>query len=201
MTAADDGPRVILLAAGSASRFGSPKLLADVHGRPMVVRAIETLLEVVPGHRVVVVIGANADRLEPLVRNQKVAVVINREHADGMASSIRAGLANVPPDCPGVLIALADQVAVTPGDLRRLLDAWRRDPERIAAARHGEIIGVPAIFPTVMFDQLSQLQGDRGAHELLRRTAGQVIDVPMPTAAVDVDTPADLAAVAAAIVR
>ena len=196
MTAADDGPYVILLAAGSASRFGSPKLLADVQGRPMLVRAIESLLEVAPRHRVVVVIGANADRLEPLVHNQKVSVVINHEHADGMASSIRAGLANVPPDCPGVLIALADQVAVTPGDLRCLLDAWRADPERIAAARHGEVVGVPAIFPAAMFDQLAQLQGDRGARELLRRTAGQVIDVPMPTAAVDVDTPADLAAVA-----
>jgi CTP:molybdopterin cytidylyltransferase MocA len=186
---------VILLAAGSASRFGSPKLLADVHGRPMLVRAIETLLEVARQDRIVVVLGANADRLEPLVRGVRVCAVINRDHADGMASSIRTGLTSVPSDSPGVLIALADQLAVTPGDLRRLVEAWREHPERVAAARHGEAVGVPAIFPAPMFDQLAQLQGDRGARDLLKREAGHVTGVPMPTAAVDVDTPADLAAV------
>jgi molybdenum cofactor cytidylyltransferase len=192
---------VILLAAGRASRFGSPKLLADVHGRPMLVRALDTLLEVAREGRIVVVLGANADRLEPLVRGVRVSVVINRGHADGMASSIRTGLASVPPDCRGVMIALADQVSVTPGDLRRLVDAWRENPERVAAARYGDSVGVPAIFPAAMFDQLEKLQGDRGARDLLRREAGQVTGVPMPTAAVDVDTPADLAAVVGTLDR
>jgi molybdenum cofactor cytidylyltransferase len=192
---------VILLAAGCASRFGSPKLLADVHGRPMLVRALDTLLEVAREDRIVVVLGANADRLEPLVRGVRVSVVINRGHADGMASSIRTGLASVPPDCRGVMIALADQVSVTPGDLRRLVDAWRENPERVAAARYGDSVGVPAIFPAAMFDQLEKLQGDRGARDLLRREARQVTGVPMPTAAVDVDTPADLAAVVGTLDR
>jgi molybdenum cofactor cytidylyltransferase len=192
---------VILLAAGRASRFGSPKLLADVHGRPMLVRALDTLLDVAREDRIVVVLGANADRLEPLVRGVRVSVVINRGHADGMASSIRTGLASVPPDCRGVMIALADQVSVTPGDLRRLVDAWRENPERVAAARYGDSVGVPAIFPAAMFDQLEKLQGDRGARDLLRREAGQGTGVPMPTAAVDVDTPADLAAVVGTLDR
>jgi molybdenum cofactor cytidylyltransferase len=172
-----------------------------VHGRPMLVRALDTLLDVAREDRIVVVLGANADRLEPLVRGVRVSVVINRGHADGMASSIRTGLASVPPDCPGVMIALADQVSVTPGDLRRLVDAWRENPERVAAARYGDSVGVPAIFPAAMFDQLEKLQGDRGARDLLRREAGQVTGVPMPTAAVDVDTPADLAAVVGTLDR
>lgn len=185
---------VVLLAAGSASRFGSPKLLADVHGRPMLVRALETLLAVARQDRIVVVLGANADLLEPLALDAKVTVVVNEEHAEGMASSIRAGLTRVPEDCPGVLIALADQVAITAGDMRRLIEAWREQPERIAAAGHGDITGVPAIFPAAMVDQLVRLQGDRGARELLRREAGQVVVVPMSSAAIDVDTPDDLAA-------
>lgn len=195
MTPAGD-LHVVLLAAGSASRFGSPKLLADVQGRPMLVRTLETLLTVAPCDRIVVVLGADADRLEPLVHDAKVAVVINPEHATGMASSIRAGLTRVPEDCRGVLIALADQVAITPGDLRRLVEAWREQPGRIAAAGHGDVTGVPAIFPATIVDQLVQLQGDRGARELLRREAGQLAVVPMSSAAIDVDTPADLAAVA-----
>lgn len=195
MTTPADGLHVVLLAAGSASRFGSPKLLADVHGQPMLVRVLETLLAVTGEDRIVVVLGADAARLEPLVRERKVSFVVNPAHADGMASSIRAGLARVPEACAGVLIALADQVAVTPGDLRRLVEAWREQPGRIAAAGYGDVTGVPAIFPKATFDQLAQLNGDRGARELLRREAGQVTVVPISTAAIDVDTPADLAAV------
>ena len=185
---------VVLLAAGSASRFGSPKLLADVHGQPMLICVLDALLAVAREDRIVVVLGADADRLAPLVRERTVNVVINHEHAAGMASSIRAGVAHVPDTCPGVLIALADQVAVTPGDLRRLVAAWREQPGRIAAAGHGDVTGVPAIFPKARLEQLAQLKGDRGARELLRCEAGQLIIVPMSTAAIDVDTPEDLAA-------
>ena len=186
--------QVILLAAGSASRFGSPKLLAEIHGRPLLVRAIETLLEVVARDQLVVVLGADADRLEPLVNQAKVELVLNPEHAKGMAASIRSGLTSVPSNCGAVLIALADQVAVTPDDLRRLIDCWHDQPERIAAAWYDEVAGVPAIFPAAQFAELTKLQGDRGARELLRRLAGQVVTVAMPSAAVDVDTQADLAA-------
>jgi molybdenum cofactor cytidylyltransferase len=184
--------QVILLAAGSASRFGSPKLLAEIHGRPQLVRAIETLLEVVSRDQLIVVLGADADRLEPLVRQAKV--VFNPEHAKGMATSIRAGVTSVPSNCRGVLIALADQVAVTPDDLRRLIECWNDQPHRIAAAWYGDVAGVPAIFPAALFGELAKLQGDRGARELLRRLVGQVVTVAMPSAVVDVDTQADLAA-------
>jgi len=183
---------LILLAAGSASRFGSPKLLADIQGRPMLVRAIETLLEVAHRDQIIVVLGANADRLEPLVRQLGVTTVFNRDYASGMASSLRAGLSTVPSDSRGVLIALADQVAVNKDDLRRLIDCWQEQPECIAAASYDDVVGVPAIFPVAMFEDLRGLQGDRGARELLRRRAGQVTSVPMPSAGVDVDTSADL---------
>jgi molybdenum cofactor cytidylyltransferase len=186
--------QVVLLAAGSASRFGSPKLLAEIQGRPLLVRAIETLLEVVARDQLVVVLGADAERLEPLVRQAKVEVVFNPEHAKGMATSIRAGVTSVPSNCRGVLIALADQVAVTPDDLRRLIECWNDQPHRIAAAWYGDVAGVPAIFPAALFGELAKLQGDRGARELLRRLVGQVVTVAMPSAVVDVDTQADLAA-------
>jgi molybdenum cofactor cytidylyltransferase len=112
-----------------------------------------------------------------------------------MATSIRAGVTSVPSNCRGVLIALADQVAVTPDDLRRLIDCWHDQPHRIAAAWYSDIAGVPAIFPAALFGELAKLQGDRGARELLKREAGEVTRVPMPTASVDVDAPGDLDAV------
>jgi molybdenum cofactor cytidylyltransferase len=186
--------QVILLAAGSATRFGSPKLLAEIRGRPLVARAIDRLLEVASRDQLVVVLGADADRLEPLVSRVKVRVVLNPDHAKGMATSIRAGMKSVPSNCRGVLIALADQVAVTSDDLHRLIDCWQDRPERISAAWYDDVAGVPAIFPAALFEELAKLQGDRGARELIRRRVGQVVAVAMPSAAVDVDTQADLTA-------
>jgi molybdenum cofactor cytidylyltransferase len=183
---------VMLLAAGSSSRFGSPKQLADIAGRPMLARTLETVLQLQRRHPVTVVLGADVERLAPLVRDASASVVFNPDHAQGIASSIRVGLAQAPFDARGVLIALADQVAVTADDLRRLVSRWEQQPDRIVAALYDETIGVPAIFPADLFRELAELQGDRGARGLLSRHPQRVIGVPMPSAAQDIDTPADL---------
>lgn len=182
----------MLLAAGSSSRFGAPKQLADIAGRPMLARALDTLLQLERRHPVVVVLGANAELLESLVRDVPVQVALNPDHASGLASSIRVGLAQAPVDARGALIALADQVAVTADDLRQLVALWEQQPDHIVAAQYADTTGVPAIFPADLFAELSQLQGDRGARAVLARYPERVIGVPMPSAAQDIDTPADL---------
>jgi molybdenum cofactor cytidylyltransferase len=141
---------------------------------------------------VTVVLGAHAELLAPLVRAASARVATNPDHAQGMAGSIRAGLAQAPPDTRGVLITLADQVAVTADDLRALVARWEQQPDRIAAAEYAGTLGAPVIFPSDLFDELAQLQGDRGARALLSRHPGRVVGVPMPSAALDIDTPADI---------
>jgi xanthine/CO dehydrogenase XdhC/CoxF family maturation factor/CTP:molybdopterin cytidylyltransferase MocA len=182
---------VMLLAAGSSSRFGSPKQLADIAGRPMLARVLETMSQLERRHAVTVVLGANAERLEPLVHAASAHVAFNPDHASGLASSIRVGLAQAPVDARGALIALADQVAVTADDLRQLIARWEQQPDRIVAAQYADTTGVPAIFPVDLFQELAELQGDRGARAVLARYPERVIGVPMPSAAQDIDTPAD----------
>ncbi len=184
---------IMVLAAGSSSRFGSPKQLADIAGRPMLARSLDTVSQLARRHAITVVLGAHAERLEPLVRAAACSVAFNPDHAQGMASSIRVGLAQAPFDARGVLIALADQVAVTAEDLRQLVARWEQQPDRIVAAQYAGTIGVPAIFPSDLFRELAELQGDRGARVVLMRHPERVISVPMPAAAQDVDTLADLA--------
>jgi molybdenum cofactor cytidylyltransferase len=87
---------------------------------------------------------------------------------------------------------LVDQAAVTAEDLKRLVSAWRRQPEYIAAARYGTTTGVPAIFPRSTFPDLQSLRGDVGARVLLQRNPDRVVRVPMASAAIDIDTPEDL---------
>lgn len=181
----------LVLAAGASTRFGSPKQLVRLQGRPLLHRAVANAAEIA-GQAVIVVLGAHAAELAPLLRHSTASVIVNRDWSEGLASSIRAGIAHLPPSCDGVLLLLADQAAVTVEDLRRLVGVWRRQPEYIVASRYEATIGVPAIFPRADFPQLASLRGDRGARDLLRRAQHRVVALALANAGIDIDTPEDL---------
>ena len=191
-----DGLYALVLAAGDSSRFGSAKQLVRVAGRPLLHTAVTRAAEVT-GNALIVVLGAGAARLAPLLKHSPGSIVINREWREGLGSSIRAGVAKLPPACNAVMLLLADQAAVTADDLRRLVGTWRKQPQCIAAALYGGVSGAPAIFPRSAFRELCELRGDVGARALLRRNAARVVRVPMPSAAIDIDTPEDLLALEA----
>jgi len=194
--AAADSPTLhaIVLAAGASTRFGSPKQLVRIDGRPLVHAIVSRAVDVA-GHAVTVVLGSHAAEIGPLLRHTPATVVINREWTEGIASSIRAGIGNVPGTSDGALVMLADQPSVTATDLRRLVGAWRRQTDYIAAAQYGTSCGVPAVFPRWAFRELAELRGDRGAQALLHRFVDRVVRVPMAAAGIDIDTPEDLLAV------
>jgi len=153
----------------------------------IVSRAVE-----VAGHSVTVVLGAHAGELAPLLKHSPATITVNREWSEGIASSIREGLAHTPSTADGVMILLADQAAVTTEDLRRLASSWRRNPASIAAAQYAGGVGVPAIFPRWCFRELNELRGDRGAQSLLQRHVDRLVRLPMPSAELDIDRPEDL---------
>jgi molybdenum cofactor cytidylyltransferase len=189
----DDAPTLyaIVLAAGASSRFGSPKQLVRVDGRPLMHTLVSRAVEIA-GHSTLVVLGANAAELAPLLRHTPATVVINRDWSEGLASSIRAGIGRLPGFCTGAMLVLGDQAAVTAEDLRRLAGTWRRQPDYIVAAQYGSTTGAPAIFPRSCFRDLMELRGDRGAGVLFHRNPTRVVRVPMDSAALDIDTPEDL---------
>lgn len=188
-----DGLYSVVLAAGGSTRFGSPKQLVRVAGRPLMHTAVTRASEVT-GNALIVVLGAQAAEFAPLLRHSPGTVVVNHEWREGLGSSIRAGVARLPPTCNGVMLVLADQASVTAEDLKRLAGSWRKQPLYIAAALYGGTVGAPAIFPRSALRALAELRGDEGARMLLRRNADRLLRVPMPSAAIDVDTPEDLLA-------
>jgi molybdenum cofactor cytidylyltransferase len=185
------GLHAVVLAAGASTRFGSPKQLVRVAGRPLLHAAIAHAADVA-GSAVSVVLGAHAAELTPLLSHSQASIVINRDWREGISSSIRAGVSRLPSSCNAVLLMLADQAAITAEDLKRLVGAWRRQPDYIVAARYGMTTGVPAVFPRSAFSDLAALRGDMGARVLLQRNPDRVVRVPMASAAIDIDTPEDL---------
>ncbi|HLY52994.1 MAG TPA: nucleotidyltransferase family protein [Steroidobacteraceae bacterium] len=183
----------IVLAAGASTRFGSPKQLVRIGGRPLLHTVVTRAAEVT-GNALIVVLGSGAAELAPLLKHSPGCVVVNRHWREGLASSIRTGVLRLPPTCSGVLLLLADQAGVTTDDLKRLAGTWRRRPHCIAAALYAGTAGVPAIFPRSTFGELAALRGDMGARAILRRSADRLVRVPMPAAELDIDTPEDLLA-------
>jgi molybdenum cofactor cytidylyltransferase len=184
---------ILVLAAGASTRLGQPKQLVKLGGRPVLHRVVSTAVGIA-GHSVTVVIGAHAKDLSHLLGHSPASVIVNREWEEGMASSIRRGLASMPAGCDAVMILLGDQVAVTTDDLKRLVSSWKEQDSVIATATYERHVGVPAIFPRVCFSELAELRGDNGARLVLERNNYRLVRVPMPNAAVDLDTPEDLAA-------
>jgi CTP:molybdopterin cytidylyltransferase MocA len=186
------GVGVLVLAAGDAGRFGSPKQCVHVDGIPLVRRAALAALEV--SANVAVVTGANAEAVAPLLHGLPVETVHNADWADGMGTSLACGVRHQAQD-PAVratLICLSDQPLVGAAELRRLIEAHREAPGHIIASDHGVTLGPPCIFPRHFYPALAALRGEDGARRLLAEHATDVRAVAMPEASVDIDTPADL---------
>ncbi|HXQ81420.1 MAG TPA: nucleotidyltransferase family protein [Opitutaceae bacterium] len=182
----------VVLAAGGSSRMGAVKQLLELEGRPLIVRAVDAALGA-PASPVVVVLGADAERVRAPIARHPVSVVVNPEWSSGIASSIRAGMAALLAADPGldaVLVALCDQPALSPEIIGRLA-GLHRATGRIAAARYDGRNGAPAVFGRRHFAALGSLEGDAGARRLLNGSPGSVAAADIPEMGVDLDTPAD----------
>lgn len=179
----------LLLAAGGSSRLGSPKQLLEFQGTSLIRRAAETLV-CSACDPVIAVIGAEQDSTRTEIADLSILIRVNEDWRTGMSSSIRAGLADllmIAPDLAAIVISLCDQPQITSGMIDRLIETFTESNSPIVAAEYSDVVGVPALFSHEMFDELSQLEGDKGARGLIR-SAENVVTVPMPEAAFDIDT-------------
>lgn len=187
---------LILLAAGASTRMGRPKQLIPVEGRPLLERAVLAGLAV-PVWPIVVVLGAHADSLRPTLARHPVLIAENPAWAEGMASSLRAGLATLDAFSPRIdfaLVALCDQPAFSADTIRRLLATQAETGRSLVAARYQGHLGAPALFSREHFAALSALTGDEGARKLMTRIPPETIAaVDLPEFALDLDTPDDVA--------
>jgi CTP:molybdopterin cytidylyltransferase MocA len=183
----------VILAAGASRRMGTPKALLPVDGQPMVVRVVEAALAA-PVWPVVVVLGAHAAQVRPVLARYPVLVVENAAWTEGMASSLRTGLAllrQFSRQLDGALFALCDQPAFSATTITRLIAAHETTGRSIAASRYSARRGAPALFGREHFAALAALTGEEGARLLLNGDPAQVAEVDLPELAVDLDTPED----------
>jgi len=183
----------VILAAGGSTRFGSPKQLSRLRGELQIRRAAKLALTVTPSH-LVTVVGAARLRARNALRSVSadIHVIDNAQWRAGMSGSLRRGLRALPRSASAALLLAVDQPLLTEPDLRRLISAWCRHPQRPAAAAYAGRVGIPAILPRRYWLRAARAEGDIGAREVLRDPRVAVTAVALPEAAVDVDTREDL---------
>ncbi len=196
MTASNE-PKVgaILLAAGGSSRLGRPKQLLNFQGKTLLRISAESLAETLC-RPIIVVLGAEIERSTSELNGLPLNICENEKWQSGMSSSIKAGVSqilDIDSEIEAVVITLCDQPHVTSDDIARLISTFIDSRSPIVAARYNDTIGVPALFAREMFDKLTQLSGDKGARELIRNYPESVLTIPMENAAIDIDTPDDIA--------
>jgi molybdenum cofactor cytidylyltransferase len=190
----------LVLAAGRSSRMGgSNKLLADIGGRPLVRIAVEEALGS-QARPVIVVTGHQRERVEAALSGLPVDFVHNARFADGLGTSLRAGIAALPAQADGVVVCLGDMPQVDAAMIDRLIEAL--DPAKgalIAVPTIDGQRGNPVVWSRRFFPDLMAVEGDIGARALIGRYAEAVAEVPFSgkAALTDVDTPDVLEAVKA----
>jgi molybdenum cofactor cytidylyltransferase len=186
----------VILAAGSASRFGALKQVIAIDGEPMVRRIARHALA--SGLRpVIVVVGAQGDQVVDCLHNLDIQTIHNPDWDTGMGHSLATGVKALfakAATIRSLMVLLADQPAVRTDDLEDMLARHAHTPDRILASRHQDRLGPPCLFPASFAGELMSLTGARGAHAVLERHAALVDTFDLPAAFRDIDTPDDYAA-------
>jgi molybdenum cofactor cytidylyltransferase len=183
----------LVLAAGSSRRMGRPKQLLPVEGQPLLglvtSRVCASRLD-----EVLVVLGGNATEIEAAVDLGRARVVLNPDHAVGMSSSLKAGIAALDSDVQRVAIVLGDQPDVSTEIIDALLDLHQTSGLAAAAISIDGLLHPPVVLDRGLWPEIATLEGDVGCRAVIRGRPEQVASFIYEGRTghpVDIDTPED----------
>lgn len=172
--------------------MGKPKQLLRYQERTFLHHALEVALASMC-RPIVVVLGAHAEQVRPEIEHLGVQVLENQQWSEGISTSIRVGIQALNATCQieAAVVTLCDQPFVSAQIINQLVVAYKRTSQPIVACEYGGTLGVPALFSRSLFAELIGLKGDRGAKQMIKEYAQQVLSISFPEGAIDIDTPRD----------
>jgi len=173
----------IVLAAGQATRFGQCKQLITL--QPVLDNLAHSKID-----EVVVILGAHADEIREQIQFGKARTVLNPDYANGMSTSIQAGLRAI--DAEAAMIVLADQPFVTPRTVDALIDEYRRVKPKIVIPTFNGLRGNPVIVDRSLFAEMMTIKGDIGCRAIFGDHPVHLLPVGDGGVVQDIDTPEDL---------
>jgi xanthine dehydrogenase accessory factor len=187
------GVAAILLAAGISSRMGEPKPLVQLAGRPLLVHALEALRHS-DVSEIVVVLGAEADRVRREIALDGTRTIVNPDYAEGMSTSIRAGVRAAAPEGEAFLIVLGDQPLVSVATINALVARSEATGARILVPTYCGVRGNPVLLHRSLSKDIDTIHGDVGCRDVVNGHADEIVEVSVddPGILIDVDTPEEV---------
>jgi molybdenum cofactor cytidylyltransferase len=180
----------LILAGGESKRMGFPKLTLEYRGHTLLAHAVEKAKPVTD--KVFVIVGAYSTIYKPLAEKAGASVLENPHWSEGLASSLRVGVAALDNTVEAALVILPDQPFVTQKHLQALLDTWQSTKASLVFSRYQNILGAPCIIDKSCFARVPDLKGDKGARGLIDGST-TTADVVLEDFA-DIDTPEEVRA-------
>ncbi len=177
-----------ILAAGTSSRLGQPKQLLKLDGQTLIYRAAQTVINAQIARVLVVVNPSHVAAIEAELRDLPVEIVVNFDYNEGMASSVRVGVA-ASEGADALLLTPCDLPLLSTSHLRALVEQFERDNAPIVASRYNQTLGAPLIIARQLWPELLELRGDVGARRVIMKHDASFIE--WPQGAFDVDTRQD----------
>jgi molybdenum cofactor cytidylyltransferase len=189
-----NAPKVvgIILAAGEGSRMGRTKQLLPFRGKTVLECVVNSALAS-SLHRVIVVLGHQADEIEPVLDKSNVTIVRNSRYDRGQSTSLIAGLRALDAESEAALFLLADQPLITPEIINLILAAYAAAPCPIVLPVFAGRRGNPVLFSRETFPRIGTLNEDCGARPLFDEYAERILRVSVadPAILLDMDTEED----------
>ena len=187
----------VVLAAGRSSRFkDGNKLVATINGTPLVHRVL-TAVAASLVKDIVLVVAPEAHGVIEAAGTGRWRTIINDQTENGLASSLRAGIAALPETTDGALVVLADMPGVQADLIARLIAAFTAEAGGVIVYPADDTgrQGHPVLWPNRLFPELLALEGDAGGKTLLQKhkAISRAFPVSGADAFLDIDTQADLA--------
>jgi molybdenum cofactor cytidylyltransferase len=191
----------IVLAAGLSSRMGRNKMLVELDGRSVVRRAVETAIAAGLSP-ILVVMGHEHERVEAELEGLACLKVINPDYAQGMNTSLRAGIAAVPGDCAAALLMLADMPLVDARMLGDLCAAFRSEQAPLVVSTYDQVVAPPIVYGRALFAELLALRAEDCGKRVVKAHRDEALELAWPASALtDLDHPGDLDRVLAELQR
>ncbi len=180
----------VVLAAGGSSRFGQPKQLLEWEGRPLVAH-IADIAWAAGLSPVIVILGAAAERITPVLSGRPLQLLTNYRWEEGLSSSLALGISALPPEVEAAVFLQIDQPLLTPRFLQALVERWKESGRSIVVPTWQDRPGSPVLFARSHFAELARLQGDVGGRTLIADHPDAVATLPLddPSPLDDADTP------------
>ncbi len=178
----------LILAGGESKRMGFPKLTLEYQGQTLLALAINKAKAITD--EVFVIVGAYETQYTPVAQQAGATVLHNPDWSEGLASSLRVGVAALNDPVKAALVMLPDQPFVSRQHLQLLLTTWQATHADLVFSRYQGILGAPCVLAKTCFPGVSDLRGDKGARGLI--TSSTITAEVALTDFVDIDTPDEL---------